>query len=303
VKLLEDIVNALIDDGGSLNQALLRTKVLLHRLGQPELVEWVSSELTGYGPDDALPEYRRATGRIVGNVSNGFHTHKNHTLPVLHLSEQHLEYLQGNGLRMGLDVLEHLALGAADNNALVVPLPPEFNAKLGEPLSEGFFVATAWRQIELSQVRQTLTVVRSRLLDFILKLQDKIGADMSEEEAKTAVARIDVGQMFAGAVIGDNATFVIGSHNHSKISNTSVKGDRDALAAELRAKGVSDADISLLNAALDIDPAPTEIGQYGPAVRGWMKNMFEKAVEASWNIELGIVGGLLTSALQRYYGL
>jgi hypothetical protein len=31
-----------------------------------------------------------------------------------------------------------------------------------------------------------------------------------------------------------------------------------------------------------------------------MSKMFEKAVNASWNIELSIAGGLLTNALQTY---
>jgi hypothetical protein len=34
-----------------------------------------------------------------------------------------------------------------------------------------------------------------------------------------------------------------------------------------------------------------------------VSRQFERAASAACNIELGIAGGLLTSALQKYYGL
>ena len=40
---------------------------------------------------------------------------------------------------------------------------------------------------------------------------------------------------------------------------------------------------------------------FGPAVKVWITKMMQKAVEASWQIELGVAGGLLTEALKAYY--
>jgi hypothetical protein len=42
--------------------------------------------------------------------------------------------------------------------------------------------------------------------------------------------------------------------------------------------------------------------RFGPRVREWIKKMISKAVDASWQIELGVAGNLLTDALKAYYG-
>ena len=42
MKIIEEIIEILSSEGGSLNDALFKTKVLLHRLGEKELVEWVN---------------------------------------------------------------------------------------------------------------------------------------------------------------------------------------------------------------------------------------------------------------------
>ncbi len=49
MKLLNEIIDLLSDKAGSLTDAMLKTKVLMHRIGHKELAEWVSAELGGYG--------------------------------------------------------------------------------------------------------------------------------------------------------------------------------------------------------------------------------------------------------------
>jgi hypothetical protein len=43
--LLDDIISILSDSEGRLTDALLKTKVLLYRLGKKDLAGWVSAEL------------------------------------------------------------------------------------------------------------------------------------------------------------------------------------------------------------------------------------------------------------------
>jgi len=40
----------------------------------------------------------------------------------------------------------------------------------------------------------------------------------------------------------------------------------------------------------------------GPKVTQWMQNMFGKAINTIWQVEIGIAGSILASAIQRYYG-
>jgi len=48
MKMLNELVARLSGDQPSLTDALMKTRVLLHQIGQKELVGWVNLELTGY---------------------------------------------------------------------------------------------------------------------------------------------------------------------------------------------------------------------------------------------------------------
>lgn len=197
-------------------------------------------------------------------------------------------------------VLEKLAEGTG---TLQHPIPVELNHLFNEALSGGFTVNRAWSEIDLSQVRQILVEVRSRLLDFALNLQTEIGADVADEDVKKAAAAIDAPGLFSHAIFGNNATIVVGSHNKQQVTNVIVKGDFDTLTSTLKSSGVGDEDVADLKAAIDADKDAPELEEkkFGPRVKAWMQKMLGKAVEASWQIELAVAGGLLTEALKAYY--
>ena len=46
-----------------------------------------------------------------------------------------------------------------------------------------------------------------------------------------------------------------------------------------------------------------EKDKFGPSVKSWMESMLSKVINASWQIELGVAGSLLATALNNYYGL
>jgi hypothetical protein len=301
MKLLDDIVDLLMREDGSLNEALLKTKVLLHKIGQSELVGWVNDEINGYNETEAIPSYRRLRARVMGNIFNGRFRYTNQNLPLGHLKPHIRDFLVEAPLGSSLGVLETLV--GDGKHSLKTPTPAELLSVLGDGYQGGYLVESAWSQLEQSQVRQVLIEVRSRLLDFILALQSEIGETMSETEVKEAASKLDVPGMFHGAVLKGNVTVLVGNHNTQTVHITNTKGDMDALIAELTRNNVAQEDIVALTAAINDDPPPTAGGQYGPAIRTWIKRMLDKAIEASWNIELGVAAGLLTSVLQRYYGL
>lgn len=305
VKLLDEIVDLLMQEDGSLNEALLKTKVLLRTIGQGDLVGWVNDELTGYADRDRVPPYRRLSAQVLGNVHNGWQTVKMRQIVPLGNSPKFRQQWEVLQMTQGLGVLERVLNDDDGDHYLSAEMPPELLPRLSELLSSGFHFEKVWAQVEIAQVRQLLIEVRSRLLDFILDLRDEIGSSTSDQEAKSAAAKIDVGSMFAGAVIGDNATFqIMGHQNQQRVSNTNLKGDSAALIAELRKHNMADGDIAALEDAIRADPAELDsAGQFGPKVKDWMKAMMTKVVDASWSIELGVAGGLLTSALQKYYRL
>ncbi|WP_198013356.1 MULTISPECIES: hypothetical protein [unclassified Psychrobacter] len=65
MKLVDEIIEILSSDNGILSNALIKTKVLLHKMGHKELVMWVNKELNGYSQDDELPDYRIIPAQVV----------------------------------------------------------------------------------------------------------------------------------------------------------------------------------------------------------------------------------------------
>ena len=299
MKLLDEIIDLLADENGSLNAALLKTKVLMHTIGHAELAEWVNDELNGYPKDKPVPDYRIVGGRVAGNIQSATLFQPNVNLPTYHLSETLKTWLESHELRQAMSVLQDMTSGKPGGWSLHSPLSPEIGAEIDKGM-RGYWVQKCWVEIQPLQIKNGISQVRSRLLDFALSLRDKIGG-VEEKEVKAMAAATDVPGMFHGAVFGDNATVVVGNENKIKVNNQ--KGDFDALAELLTAKGVSEHDVSELRTAVAADEGKVDVvnKSFGPSVKDWIAKMMRKAVETSWQIELGVAGNLLADALKAYY--
>jgi hypothetical protein len=204
--------------------------------------------------------------------------------------------------RESISALETLSQN--DAKGLSIPIPPEFYGVLSKPLSNGFQVQRAWRAIATGQLPHILTQVRSRLLDFVLELSEKVEEEMTEEDIKRVGSSPDTASMFNHAIFGNNTTVLVGDHSRQTVINRIAGGDFDAMRLLLQERGVGLADIDELWSAIQSDANADDVSakRFGPRVRNWMKGMLSKAVDTSWQIEIGIASNLLTDALRAYYG-
>ena len=302
MKLVQEIIDILSTSDGKLSDALVKTKILLHKIGHKELVEWVNNELNGYSDMNNLPSYRLLPSQVLVNASNMAYRVSAHPIPLLHLDEKYRENLQTARMGQSLAVLEKLV----DNpeGSLMSPIPMEANGILGEGLDNGYMIERAWCQFSKTEVTQIFIEVRSRLLDFILELNDEFGGEMTDEELKQKSNEIDAARLFNNAIFGDNTTIVVGSGNSQVVNNQVIKGNFSSLSENLRKHGVGEADIQDLEIAINNDDSSVDkINQkFGPSVKNWLQKMLNKAVDASWQVELGVASSLLANALQKFYG-
>ena len=303
MKLIQEIIDALSDDSSQLENALLKTKILLHKIGEKSLVTWVNNELNGYYDSSQLPEYRIISSRVMGTATDGYTTRwNNHPIPIAHLDQELKDSLQVTKLNQSIAAIEYLVRSESDT--LARPLPAEFCSLLSEGLAPGVFCEKAHVEISKNQFIQVLTQTRSRLLDFVLELSERIPSDMTEEEVKSKSKEIDASSLFNNAIFGDNATVVVGNSNEQHISNLSVRGDFNKLSESLKEKNVSDEDIQALKSAIDDDEGKVDSKKktYGPGVKSWIKKMMGKAIDTTWKINLGAASSVLASAINTYYG-
>jgi hypothetical protein len=122
MKLIDEIIENLSSDTPNLNNALFKTKVLLHQLGETELISWVNYELNGYPNIDSVPVYRKLNISVYGNLSNGYYYHNNQPLPISHLEEKMRKKLETMYLVQSIAVIEFYA---KDDKDLTIAIAPE----------------------------------------------------------------------------------------------------------------------------------------------------------------------------------
>ena len=109
--------------------------------------------------------------------------------------------------------------------------------------------------------------------------------------------------VFNNAIYGGYTNIVLGSGNVVDCSIVGV-GDFAGLTTFLERHGVPNQDIVALREAIDSDEGDDAHmrQELGPAVKGWMREMYGKAIEKVLEIETSVVGSLLAIALNHYYG-
>lgn len=302
MKQLDEIIDLLADETVPLSRALLKAKVLLHKLAISESTAWLDHEMNGYPKGATLPDYRVLKGLVHGTVAIPGGRYPSYPLPTMHLDDKLRESVEMMPFNQSIGALQELV--SQDGKLVSLPLPLEMNNLLGQCFERGANVERAWRQVGRHSVAQIMNNVRTRLLEFLLSLRDQVGDVKDPGAAVEAAKALDLGSAFQGMVLGNNAvaTVIVGNNNTQTVNAHNRAGDRDALFEELRKHKVPDSEIKALDAALDKDGIPPARGKFGTAVSGWFGRQMTRAASAAWNIELGIAGGLLTTALQNYYG-
>ncbi|KUZ32982.1 hypothetical protein [Burkholderia territorii] len=300
MKLFDEILNLLSDEQGSLTNALLKTRLLMHRIGHKDIDAWLSAELNGYGKTGDVPPYRVVKADIYGTVENIAKRYTNVPIPVAHLPKPFHDAFVHVQMGHSVKVLSELAQSA--EGTVGTRIPPELYGTLSQSF-DGFAVTSARSLIGTTQVAGILIEIRSRLLEFVLGLHDQIG-DVPEEELKNAASDVNANDLFRSAIIGENATIIVGTHNTTNISNTVTKGDIGQLKRKLTDGGVGTEDLVALDRAIDEDgDIPQAEKRLGPKVARWVGNMMQKAAEGGLQIGITEAGKLLSGAIFSYYGL
>ncbi len=67
--LLDDIIELATNTGQSITVLLRKCVVLAHQIKNDRLKTWANKELSGYGDEDELPDYRVVSATATGHFS------------------------------------------------------------------------------------------------------------------------------------------------------------------------------------------------------------------------------------------
>jgi hypothetical protein len=298
MKIIDDLITELTDKNSSLTDILIKTKVLAFKLKNAELQSWINNELNGYNDED-LPEYRILPCQITGSVSNGFQRAKNFPIPIMGLDVSIRKLLQTAKLFQSVSTLEKII--TSEGSKLIVNIPPEFYDYLSKDFDNDFVVEHARREIDKIQIVQTLTSIKTKLLDFLLSLNEAIGEDENPKNLTEGDVKKRLDSLFHSTVFGNNTTIIVGDHNIQNVTNIST-GNFESLKEYLKSNGVNDSDISELEAVIRTDVPNEGKKSFGDKVKIWIGKMILKAVDGTWQIGIGAAGSVLADGINAFYG-
>lgn len=300
--VLDDIIAILSASKGSLTDALLKTKVLLHQIGKKELAAWVTNELTGY-PDDKkenVPDYRHVGMQVHGHIVGYTMQHTDYLLPILHLKKKTQEQLTQCVFTESIAnieaIVENSRVKEGKQGQLQRPLPPEFGANINKVLTPGTNVVSAWCEINMLQVENILTQVRSRLLDFILELKDAVG-DTPEKELPAKAKEIQAEKIFHQTIYGN-------VYIAENIQVNNEKGDVDGLLREVAKLGFDQGELEELKQAVLADKSqgePPTITE-GETSKWYMKYL-KAAGKGAKDFTADVLTKLMVEGLKNFSGL
>jgi len=289
MQLIDEIIDILSSEDSNLENALIKTKVLLHKMGEKSLLTWVNSELNGYAYKDNIPEYRIISAPLYATITNGYRRLRNQQLPLIHLESKKIEELITVELKESISSLYSFS---NSDDTIKVDIQIEYLYLFSDVVNKGVHIESAYKYISHGQIEQVLSQIRNRLLDFLLELSEKLPNNKGEVDLKSESKKIKTEELFNHTIFGDNTTIIVGDKNTT--NTTQLKNDIDALFETLKKYNISEKELTQLEKSIEKD---TESGvkKYGKNVKDWLAKVSGKAIEKGTLDTMSGIGEAVTS--------
>ena len=307
MKLLSDIINELIDTEKTIGSPMLKAKVLASRIQNKELLNWVNNELKGYDIDEELPSYRIYKCHVTGTFINGTMKYSEVPIATKGLPPNILKNLDYMRFEQSITTLER-NLDKNNSGSLDQKLPAELNStietnirEMGNPF---YHLVSARKTLSISAVNEIVSIVRNKLLDFVLKLDEKFGniTEIKDLRGKSQEIQSIVNNTIINSS-GEGNLINTGDNPKIKTSIKISKGNKTEVENKIKEIGLSEKDVENLFEIIDKDKPDFEKKKFGEKVNLWIQNMIGKALNGSWNISIGAAGTILADIIQKYYGM
>ncbi len=298
MKIIDELIEEISNGSSKLTDILIKTMVLAFKLKNEELKSWIDNELNGYSTDE-LPEYRKLKCQVIGSMSNGFQRASNYPIPLTGIDRNIADGLTSVSIYQSISTLDqfiHDNQGSKMGNHV----PAEVCNYISKSLGNGYIIEHARQQLDKVQITQVLTAIKTKLLDFLLNLNEEID-EYNIDDFTKGKEKEKVGGIFHSTVFGDNATIIIGDNNKQKVKNI-TKGNFNQLQKVLETNGVSKSEILELQTIIDDDNPNIEKCEFGDKVKGWISKMLLASMSGGWDIGIGAAGSLLADGIKTYYG-
>src|SRR5258706_3471519 len=174
-KLLGQITEGANSDRTPVSEVLRLCMRLAKQLHNEELLKWALSELNGYKGYKDLPDYRVQPSQVFGHFSGSFGSGlRNAHIPESVVDEKHRKMLFVNHMSEPVAELERLASKSGNETLQAYWSADAIAYYQRKEIYEGMALASAWRLMTKSSLTGVLDTVRTRILEFALKIDAEI---------------------------------------------------------------------------------------------------------------------------------
>lgn len=293
--LIESLQNDILEQNTELSSILRKAKVLASKLNNIEIKTWVDLELNGYQNEEELPEYRKFSAFNMGTFNCYDSIRNNIPISVINIPDEKIRnYLNENNIPFGVKNLESTI--ETGEKELKRPWPAEaiciYNLC---NFSQSCTCIAAWRAIPIGQYEQILENIRNRLLEFLLKLQEKYPEIKELSNDTPKIPEREIAQIFNTTILGGQC-FIGSNFDNCHIVQ---QNDLTSLLNYLKKNGVPLTEIDDLKISIQKDENEGKSKEIGENVKKWISNLSRKVLDKTLDVSLDVI----KMAIFAYYGI
>ncbi len=300
--LILNLQNDILEPDRELSSILRKAKVLASALKNREIKVWADNELNGYDSEDKLPEYRKFFAINRGDFINYSSMFKNIPISIINIQDESIrETLAKNYVYNGVKTLES-AINTGDKE-LKIRWPSELIQIYSQSFYQNAECIDAYRVFPVGFYEQILDDIKTRLLDFLLELQDKYPEIKEPSSDTQKIPEGEVTKIFNTTVYGGQCSIGNELHNCQVVNQYVQKNNLTSLIDYLNKIGVPSTEVEILKTSIQNDSKDGNSKEIGSHVKNWISNISGKVLSGAVDKTLDISLDLIKVAILAYYGL
>lgn len=301
--LLRQIEEEAVDSKSDVASLLRKCQVLASRLQNEALKCWVRRELSGYKAREELPPYRVIPCNSLGNFCGFGGRALNHApIPPSCVPEKYRSLLSEFLIMDGVGELQSIAKNVNAGETLSQPWPADLIALVSRDIYRNMSMVSAYKACPITTVVGVLEVIRNRILDFVLELEEKC-PEAGEAIDSTTIGEKELDQMVTTNIFKGNGNVAFHCGTATQQYMVSIeKGNWNMLERFLQEIKIESDKINELKDILQKEP-PKSKNEWGSRISAWMGSVCAKAATGIYSIPFDVISGVLANAISKYWGV
>lgn len=301
MNLFEEIRDGCVNSDTDLPSTLRKAKILASKLKHDELKDWIHNELSGYAGKSKIPDYRKLSSNVFGDLSGRFGKKvKNATIPTYNFPDTLKEFADNLIMVQGIRELQTMA---KNKKGFKKRWPAEalMLAREKVEINSNYVLVDLWQPISTSDIEGIFDTVRNKLLDFLLELEAIEPKIIESYKSLSNISPEKVNNVFNFTIEGDYASVSSGSNFSQTVNHNITENDLESLVQYLKQLGIEENDLSDLKENIKKD-GKRDNKKLGKNTKNWFSKMIDKSIDGIWNIGITVAPKLLMEAFSQYYG-